>query len=479
MEIQSALPVEAVYEPPVNIHEAYQSIMDLRHFVFATTERTVGFFQGDPEYMGYDMPEEFLQGVPELQRINATGPMLAEALTEQAEAHQAIDGLLALQSICRVEPSLMPEISQPLKRFDALSTADLDTIIDGPDLDLTAKTLRLVCNRGMETLANFKKCGRYMPHLINLASKEGDGESKLLYREFVDALAVQVPNSARVPKTRWLFMTFTASLGYEPQIIRKALQDIASEKCDENWGRDNVEVMLALEQQESGLCLKITKMFGTYNFARYDPDMLADMYRQRLAHPELPYVKSFVSRKDHNFAYQESERRTALYRKLAKHGIRFEEHECATAFDVEGVIKNAQQLSDEHGAEVVDAVVKAHGSPASMELSDDADGQINRNELWCLAGLGPLIRKTGRIILASCSTGKQEGDDPCIAESVAQAAGRETIAPTRDVSHHLKLLGRNSASHLGVAYYLPDKKVGPFWVRRFTRASRLQASFRP
>ena len=446
--------VGPVYQP--GLADIYQKISGLRVFTTVTIDRNQDNFDWAAPH--YDEPEEFSDGVPELQTIYQSGTVLTESLSNPETADMAIDSLLSLVAIQNSAPELTNEVCKPLIDFDQMDVASLDTVIGNADDDLTAKILRLVCMRKIDTRSDDPGMfEHYLPQIIGLKDKRPGSESRLLYDEFISTLSKVTPSSEFSSKRNFgaeaLFTSYIQSIGYEfYRSIMGPWQTVKSELCDENWVRENLDVMTTLEAQEPGLCRKISDTFGIYTFANYTPEMLADMYKERIENPSLPYVMSIRARSDFNLAFRGPDRKAKMYRRLKKRGIRYEEHEVATLQDVDGITREAQELKRQHGALISDLVINAHGTPNSMELSRGHDGMINRRGAWCLSGFRDVMSESARGILLSCSVARQDIGAICIANTVSQYLGRESVGPTRNASSVLTLGRIRRSPRLNVRY---------------------------
>lgn len=363
--------------------------------------------------------------------------------------HTALDSLLALEAIRRADPELGQIIGASGRELDENGAPFLDAVFDSGDKLAAIKALSLVYGRvDIASLGSHENIERYWPKVAELADPEtATAESGAFYRNMLDTLS----DSPR------LLNSLLQSLGYEnPYLIRDVwiATDLKAPDLVLVGSRDrvkaNIRTMLILETQEPGLCRKITDEFNIINFARYHPDMLKEMYRAKIEEPEKPYVLSLSAMTDHNGAlstYQSMDDRQRIQKKLAKQGIRFEEHECGTELDIEKAIQKAVEAKREHGSLITDLLIDGHGSSLGIHLADlgvftPSNAYMLVGRVQYLSKLSPALHPKARAIIRSCSAGKEEDGRLNIAEDIAQTIGRQAVASGFNASSVLRVNSR-------------------------------------
>jgi hypothetical protein len=452
-----ALSSEALTITSPSFTEVHTKIMGLKQFVLQTDRATFPDHIRPAEYPDKFILEENMDEGPEalgedLELINSSGNLLVQALEDPELMHDALDGLLALEMVRRHSEELGNATPVPAYELDKNGAPYLDAIFASGDKLASMKALSIIYGRhdaGISAQANIE---RYWPRVIELSDPETrTAESKSFYLNLLEAMSSS--NTS-------LFGSFARSIGYEsPFQLKdvwlatdsKGFASAVNMETDRSWA--NIRSMIILERMESGLCKKITEAFNIVNFARYKPEMLSEMYRSRVEEPEKPYVLSITAKTDHNGAlasYKEIDSRTKIQKRLARKGIRFEEHECGDREDVERVIQGAVELRSEHGSGIKDLVIHAHGSPDQIILSEAQYGilgkRVERNmrtgEIDYLGDISPAMRRGAKIILRSCSAGKEAGGSFSIARDISLATGKEVIAPGLDVASTVSVHNR-------------------------------------
>jgi|GEM_PF-6539678 hypothetical protein len=353
-------------------------------------------------------------------------------------------------------------MAEPGREFDEQGAKYLDAVFDGEDTFAAIKAARLIITRAARSRRGEENFSKYLPYIVTLMQEEkaqktgSEAAASKLWNDFAEGLTYahdgryyveSLKDAEQLGRSRNLMRALKASLGYDGENLESAWRE-GREKDQEEWVRWNVNNILLLEDQEPGLAKKITDTFGIRNFARYSPKMLADMYHGRLNEPEKPYVLGFVARDDHNGALGKLETRNQLAEKLAKHGIRYEEHEVADKEDMRRVIASAQELHELHGSEIVDVLLNAHGTSDHLLLSNHYDGSLDSEDVAFLGGLSSVLRSDARILALSCSAGKEEKDEVCIAQALAQAIGREAVGPTVNSSNRARVHTSNGQARV-------------------------------
>lgn len=454
---ECATTLEPVIEDTcLSLEAVHQSVMDLQRFVMETTARSPSF-----GYLRYydeaEVPQELLNGDDELARINAAGSTLVEALADPDQAHMALNSLLVLETLRRADPDLGPDISQPGEVFDKNGAEYLDILFSGDD-KLAIKAARLICSRASAGDGGQNNLAAYLPQIITAMDRDKGGnkaESERLYSDLGDALAnahSQPYRGGTSKPSHQLFFAFMKSIDCASIYASEVWRESGELNQQHAWARRNINCMLHLEKQEAGLCRKIADTFNTVNFARYHPEMLADMYRSRMEEPGKSYVLAFVARSDNNLVLEQPRAKKELYDKLAKHGIRYEEHECAGEQDMRRVIEGALELHRLHGTKIEDVLFYAHGDPTSIFLSDNYDGQMTSERTGFLGKLSPALSSKARGIFLSCSGAKEQASSLCIVEAAAQALGREAIGSSVDAAFRTKVKTRAGQAKVEVQY---------------------------
>ncbi len=446
------------FTPNHSFLEIHEKVMSLKQFVLGTgkadfphpirpEECAVQPVIGE----AFDMPPT-AGGGADLLDINNSGSVLLEALDDPELTHDALDGLLALETVRRYDEGLGDAISAPIREVDENGAQYFDKIIAGNDKLAAMKALSLVYGRhdaGRSTHANIE---RYWPYVIQYSDSAGrTAESVTFYKNLL-----QVMSSS----TTSLFGSFVRSLGYEePYKLKDTWLEtrpegpLSSLMMEGDRSRANIRSMINLERIEPGLCKKITETFNIINFARYDSKMLVEMYRSRVEEPDRPYVLSMSARADHNGAlgsYREIGSKPKMQKKLARKGIRYEEHECEDRGDVENLIEKALELRSSHGSDIKDFIIHAHGSPNQINLGDDNGLDWNRNNdntlrtgrIDYLTDLSPVLCKGARVILRSCSSGQEKDGSFSIARDISTKLGRDVVAPRLDVASRVSVHNR-------------------------------------
>lgn len=401
---------------------------------------------------------------PELQTICEAGFVLTAALVDSATAHQALDACLLFDQVSRIDP----EFASGVPAFEVIDAMDAETIIEGSDALLATKMLRLVCGRAAsgadKPLQYFRK---YLPKLVAMGDS-ANPEDMQLYDDLVEAMAAQAAlgTDEEAAPQQQLLTAFLQELGYDARPMIAAWID--GTPYDERLFMEiNILNMMALERREQGLCRKITDVFRTRNFSRNSVEVFADMYYERLAHPETPYVLSLLATYEHNFSSGVAGvAKARLYGELKQRGLRFEEYECASIDEIGEAAYGARQLHSEHGGEIVDLVLEGHSDRTRVALSFDEQHEeyelLNASNVWYLWGFRDVMRKDARAFLRCCQSGDKRKDrDPCVAESVARVLGHETVAPAVSAASMMSIRETDGNARIDMKYIA----ARPVWHR--------------
>lgn len=463
-----ALPVSAGRpETPVSFVDAsyHQDVADLFRFTTQTTDRdwTV---KHRVDTSSWVEPPDLLQENT-VDAINQGGPALVDALADPNEARSALDSLTIIDTIRQAEPHLSEALALPMAELDNRGWPMVNALIEGDDAVASVKALRLVCKRAvMNDGTGITDLTPYISRIIALPAITGEAkaEAQLLYHDLLHALS-SIMNEKTVHQSYHLFSLFCNSLGFKPSKLHKAWKSSTSflSPLPKNtpykatdWARRNIETMLTLERQEPGLSRNIHLTFNTHNFARRTPRMLADMYHRRMQHPDTPYLLCLSGGWDDNGVMADKGHAERFYNSVVRAGLRLEEHECTQTDDIERIGRQATGVRIQHGAEIVDLLITAHGSPWGVALRNNEpgfaglDSELGMGHLRYLAHFRPALRKDARILIGSCLTGKFKTAG--FAHGVAERTRHETVAARRKTAAIFTVRGRAGEPRADITY---------------------------
>lgn len=462
---QEVLEREPSVDSRTPVPEVHSKIMGLRNFVLETTSKPA--FPGDPiqaqEYpVGAEagvVPDEVM-GAEDIDAINQASSALVKALADPDEMHIALDSLLAVEVIRRADYDLGQDTSMVGQELDENGARYLDILFDSGDKLASLKALSLIYGRPHTDEASHANIERYWPQVIALSDPDTrTPESKAFYENLLEAIS----------SGGMLFGSFMRNAGYEnPYGMERKWQmtecaGLGKAITESDRTTANIRSMIHLERIEAGLSKKITDTFNITNFARYDPQMLAEMYRARVEEPDKPYVLGIAARGDHTgsiSSYSNANNRRIIQEKLAKRGVRFEEHECESNEDVIRVIQGALELQQTHGAQITDVLIDGHGNPNSIILgSEGYDGQLTACYNGYLSTLTPALNEDARVIVRSCSAGKEKDGSISVARSIAQKVGREVVASKVDAANELKVKVKQGSPRMDARFDSPKHMV--------------------
>jgi hypothetical protein len=197
-----------------------------------------------------------------------------------------------------------------------------------------------------------------------------------------------------------------------------------------DYVRENLAYIRELEYRDAGSAQGLRRLNGIRNFARYDIDVLHDMYQRRFTHHEHNVLYA-TSIHDHNGAFYKNRIfNKAQYDELVAAGIGVHFIE----FDGEAELQKFTAAWLTHRPdEFFDLIVtSAHGSPYSMEARVATASEIAHNiGTYAIQGnVGRMARKVAHPrtvhVLNSCSTGKEKDG---VGATLNFITGNYTLAP--------------------------------------------------
>ncbi len=400
------------------------------------------------DYPGYIPQYDHTEGGEVLYSLDGEGKAaLLEGLEspDSAERQTALTTLLTIERTRQVSDALFYELAGTGRFIVDKGKSALNKIINGEDAEQSALALRFLCHR-VGSSDSEAILSANMHKLLSFHTEDSDTAGGRLYKEFMDALGSK-------DKGQGFRRAFLTGLGYglyDDSYPAGAWELNGTSKPEVNWPLRNMEVMAGLEQIEKGLSRKITDEFKIKNFGRFTPKMLAAMYKDLHEHPERSYVVDLVATSDYNLAFNNPDQLESLFFSLRKKGIGYEVLECQSAQDVKAVADRAVARKSVHGALVSDLIVRGHGATDSIRLSGRE--KLDASSIWSLRGLKDCLSETARVIVDSCSTGKDT--EAGIARQIGQLLERISVAPNRDSGSAISV---NRDGSIDIAYFHPSK----------------------
>jgi|GEM_PF-4589102 len=195
-----------------------------------------------------------------------------------------------------------------------------------------------------------------------------------------------------------------------------------------------MQVMIALETAQPGTVHSLNESNNIRNFQRYTADMLYQMHRDQIEHPDRDYVLLIQSISDHNNALKRPDTYAKLYDRLKKMGYGLRIYECSELDELDEITEKVLRNYNDHGAQVVSELILAHGSRDSIQLSKYRSLTAHQLDTTIHSNITYAMTRDAWTRFISCSTGKETEDELCIGKEMAIAMGRMAIAPTKNVS---------------------------------------------
>ncbi len=197
--------------------------------------------------------------------------------------------------------------------------------------------------------------------------------------------------------------------------------------------RKNLEAVVRLENDKSGITKSLSEKYGITAFGRYPTEMLLEQLANE-GNTERPYGIVLYPKDDWNGAFHQDE---GVFRQfgivlnqdpnLEKYLVRI--YECGSKKDIaKALIELDKTYGNAH--KISFAIIGGHGTKDSINFGG---GSSKRNLLYSSDLHRSRVQKTGdffepeaTIVLVSCSTGQNEG----IAQTLTEKMGMKVIAPT-------------------------------------------------
>lgn len=205
----------------------------------------------------------------------------------------------------------------------------------------------------------------------------------------------------------------------------------------------NLEMIKAIEQKCPGITKVLMKEFGIRDFGRYPEEMLVKQYKQR-NNLDLPYGVIIMPFTDWNGAfYHDQQIFRDFFRKIdGRYALRIVE--CKSLIDIGRILlqlnkryapENTNKNTDSNekttlakGHRITFAIIGGHGTANSIQFGNKSPfSELYQEDLSNkgIQRVSYLLDEDPTIILASCSTGQEEG----IGQSISKIYKGKVIAP--------------------------------------------------
>ncbi len=185
----------------------------------------------------------------------------------------------------------------------------------------------------------------------------------------------------------------------------------------------NLEKMETLEQQRPGIVQSLFSEFGIKEFRRYPVDALIKQYDDR--DKDEPYGVVLFTNTDHNQAFDmRAHVIESVFKQTGEHGIGTRIAEFDSRYDI---MKRFAKLNDKYGEQhkISYLFFAAHGMEDSFEVNSAEEVSKKTFDNKGTARLKDFFVEHPEIIMASCSTGADNG----IGQKISETFGATVHAP--------------------------------------------------